>query len=55
MEVVRGVKVEDYLQYSSGLRLSQTMQHHVALFLAKLSGATNASTVKPLHGRKRLV
>ena len=48
MEVVRGMKVEDYLQYSSGLRLSQTMQHHVALFLAKLSGATNASTVKYL-------
>jgi len=48
MEVVKGAKVEDYLKYSSGLRLSQTMQRHVAVFLAKLSGATNASTVKYL-------
>lgn len=48
MEVVKGAKVEDYLKYCEGVRLSQTMQRHVAFFLAKLSGATNQSTVKYL-------
>ena len=48
MEVVKGAKVEDFLQYCAGSRLSKVMQRHVALFLAKLSGATNQSTVKYL-------
>lgn len=48
MKVVKAAKVEDYLKYCEGVRLSQTMQRHVALFLAKLSGATSAATVKHL-------
>ena len=46
MRVVKGAKVEDFLVYCTGTRLSKTMQRHVALFLAKLSGVTNAHTVK---------
>ena len=49
MKEVKGARVEEYLQYCSGVRLSQTMQRHVALFLAKLSGATSAATVKHLR------
>ena len=48
MKVVKSARVEDFLQYCAGTRLSQTMQRHVALFLAKLSGATNQSTVEYL-------
>ena len=46
--VVRGAKVADFEQYVSALRLSSVMQRHVALFLAKLSGATTPSSVKHL-------
>ena len=46
MSVVKGAKVEDFLSYCTGTRLSQTMQRHVALFLAKLANAPDASTVK---------
>ena len=48
MSVVVGARVEEYLKYCSGVRLSQTMQRQVALFLAKLSGATDAATVEYL-------
>ena len=48
MQVVKGARVEDFLPYCAGTRLSQTMQRHVALFLAKLSGATNKRTVEYL-------
>lgn len=48
MEVVKGARVEDFMQYCVGARLSKVMQRHVALFLAKLSGATNQPTVKYL-------
>ena len=48
MQVVKSARVEDFLQYCAGTRLSKVMQRHVALFLAKLSGATNQSTVKYL-------
>ena len=48
MKVVQGARVEDYKRYCTGLRLSKTLEHHVALFLAKLSGATSAATVKHL-------
>ena len=48
MKVVKGARVEDFLMYCAGTRLSQTMQRHVAMFLAKLSGATDAATVKYL-------
>ena len=48
MQVVKGARVEDFLPYCAGTRLSQTMQRHVALFLAKLSGATNPSTIEYL-------
>ena len=48
MEVVKGARVEDFLMYCAGTRLSQTMQRHVALFLAKLSNATDVATVKYL-------
>ena len=46
MRVVKGAKVEDFLPYCTGTRLSQTMQRHVALFLAKLSNVTDAHTVE---------
>ena len=46
MRVVRAAKVEDFLPYCSGTRLSKTMQRHVALFLAKLSNVPDAHTVK---------
>ena len=48
MQVVKGARVEDFLPYCAGTRLSQTMQRHVAIFLAKLSGATNKRTVEYL-------
>ena len=48
MQVVKGAKVEDFLPYCTGTRLSKVMQRHVALFLAKLSGATNELTVEYL-------
>ena len=46
MRVVKGAKVEDFLPYCTGTRLSQTMQRHVALFLAKLSNVSDAHTVE---------
>ena len=46
MRVVKGAKVEDFLVYCTGTRLSQTMQRHVALFLAKLSNVPDAHTVE---------
>lgn len=46
MKVVKAAKVEDFLSYVSGTRLSQTMQRHVALFLAKLSNVDAPATVK---------
>ena len=48
MQVVKSARVEDFLPYCVGTRLSKVMQRHVALFLAKLSGAPNESTVKYL-------
>ena len=48
MQVVKSARVEDFLPYCAGTRLSKVMQRHVALFLAKLSGATNEATVKYL-------
>ena len=33
MKVVQGARVEDYKRYCTGLRLSKTLEHHVALFL----------------------
>ena len=48
MKVVKAAKVDDFLPYVSGTRLSQTMQHHVALFLAKLSNVDDPATVKYL-------
>jgi len=53
MKVVEGAKVEDYKRYCTGLRLSKTLEHHVALFLAKLSGATSAATVKHLCAEEK--
>ena len=46
MSVVSAARVEDFKQYCAGVRLSQTMQQQVALFLAKLSGAKDSSTVE---------
>ena len=46
MKVVKAAKVEDFLPYVSGTRLSQTMQRHVALFLAKLSTVDDPATVR---------
>ena len=46
MKVVKAARVDDYLPYVSGTRLSQTMQRHVALFLAKLSGIDDPATVR---------
>ena len=46
MRVVKGAKVEDFLPYCTGTRLSKVMQRHVALFLAKLSNVTDAHTVE---------
>ncbi len=48
MRVVKAAKVEDFLPYVSGTRLSQTMQRHVALFLAKLSTVADPATVQHL-------
>ncbi len=48
MQVVKSARVEDFMQYCAGTRLSKVMQRHVALFLAKLSGATNKRTVEYL-------
>ena len=45
MKVVKAARVEDFKQYVAG-RVSQTLKQHIALFLAKLSGATNAATVE---------
>ncbi|MGB7313306.1 MAG: protelomerase family protein [Nodosilinea sp.] len=47
-KVVKAVRVEDFVQYCADLRLSKTLERHVALFLAKLSGATSAAAVKHL-------
>ena len=47
-QVVKAARVEDFKQYCTGLRLSKTLEHHVALFLAKLSGATDAQTIEYL-------
>ncbi|MGI8936258.1 MAG: protelomerase family protein [Phormidesmis sp.] len=47
-EVVKAARVEDFVEYCAGLRLSKTLERHVALFLAKLSGATSAAAVKHL-------
>ena len=47
-KIVKAAKVEDFVQYCQGLRLSKTLEHHVALFLAKLSGAEDARTVEYL-------
>ena len=46
MKVVKAARVEDFLPYVSGTRLSQTMQRHVALFLAKLSNVDDPATVR---------
>lgn len=46
MQVVKAAKVDDYLKYCTGVRLSKVMQRHVALFLAKLSNVTDERTVK---------
>ena len=46
MRVVKGAKVEDFLVYCTGTRISKTMQRHVALFLAKLSNVPDAHTVE---------
>ena len=48
MKVVKAAKVDDFLPYVSGTRLSQTMQRHVALFLAKLSSVDDPATVRHL-------
>ncbi len=47
-QVVKAARVEDFKQYCTGLRLSKTLEHHVALFLAKLSGVSDAHTVEYL-------
>ena len=46
MKVVKAARVDDFMQYCTGVRLSKTMQRHVALFLAKLSGVDDPATVK---------
>ena len=46
MKVVKAARVSDFLPYVSGTRLSQTMQRHVALFLAKLSNVDDPATVR---------
>ena len=46
MQVIKAARVKDFLPYCTGTRLSKVMQRHVALFLAKLSGATDAHTVE---------
>ena len=48
MQVVKAQRVKDYEQYVSALRLSKTMQQHVALFLAKLGGTTTARGIEHL-------
>lgn len=48
MKVVQAARVKDFLPYVSGTRLSQTMQRHVALFLAKLSTVEDPATVRHL-------
>ena len=45
MKVVKAARVEDFKQYVAE-RVSRTLKQHIALFLAKLSGATNAATVE---------
>ena len=48
MQVVKAQRVKDYEQYVSALRLSKTMQQHMALFLAKLGGTTTARGIEHL-------
>ncbi|MGB3298386.1 MAG: protelomerase family protein, partial [Phormidesmis sp.] len=45
---MKAQRVKDYEQYVSVLRLSKTMQQHMALFLAKLGGTTTARGIEHL-------
>ena len=53
MKEIKGARVEDFLPYVSGTRASQTLQRHIALFLAKLSGVESPSTVKYLCAEEK--
>ena len=52
-KVVKSARVSDYKKYVSALRLSSAMRRYVALFLAKLSGATTPSSVKHLCSEEK--
>ncbi|NEP17339.1 MAG: hypothetical protein F6J97_10600 [Leptolyngbya sp. SIO4C1] len=48
MQVLRSQPVEAYQRYTRGLRMPKALERHAALFLAKLSQATQAKTVEQL-------